>query len=152
MRLETPLGPAWAELNESGAIVRLGFGAVDGPEAPGCDSGLRQQLAEYFAGSRAVFDLPLEPAGTDFQKQVWRELKKIPAGTRITYTELARRVGHPGAARAAGRANATNPIALLIPCHRVVGSNGKLTGYLYGVERKEKLLNFELRAYGQSEH
>ncbi len=150
MKLETPFGPAWAECTESGAIVRFGFGVPNAPELRGYNPELLRQLTEYFAGRRAAFDLPLEPAGTEFQQRVWAELLRIPAGFRITYTELASRAGRPGAARAAGRANATNPIALLIPCHRVTGSDGSLTGYLYGVELKAKLLHFELARYGKT--
>ena len=147
MILETPFGPAWSELNERGALTAFGFGARR-REWSGADSvGLRQQLNEFFSGARSQFDLPLAPRGTAFQKRVWAELVKIPAGQRITYAELARRVGRPGAARAAGRANATNPVALIIPCHRVVGSDGSLTGYEYGVALKDQLLRFEAAAY-----
>lgn len=147
MILETPFGPAWAELNGHGALTAFGFGARrrdwSGPES----AELRQQLREFFSGMRSRFDLALEPSGTKFQKRVWAELVKIPAGHRITYAELATRAGKPGAARAAGRANATNPVALIIPCHRVVGSDGSLTGYEYGVALKEKLLRFEAATF-----
>jgi methylated-DNA-[protein]-cysteine S-methyltransferase len=102
-----------------------------------------RQLAEYFAGERKTFDLPMAPDGTEFQKRIWDELIRIPYGETISYAELARRVGSEGAARAVGRANATNPIAIVVPCHRVIGANGSLTGYAYGVEMKRRLLDFE---------
>jgi methylated-DNA-[protein]-cysteine S-methyltransferase len=105
-----------------------------------------RQLDEYFAGMRATFDLPLAPAGTPFQLRVWAELSRIPQGTTVTYGELARRVGHPGAARAVGAAVARNPISIVVPCHRVVGSDGTLTGYAGGVARKAFLLALERAA------
>ena len=143
MKIETPIGPAWAKV-ENGAVTGFGFG--ESSHAEGHDDGVAQQLAEYFAGTRQAFELPLAPKGSDFQKMVWHELTRIPFGETITYAELARRVGRPNASRAVGRANATNPIALIIPCHRVIGSNGKLTGYACGVDIKEKLLDWETRA------
>jgi methylated-DNA-[protein]-cysteine S-methyltransferase len=103
----------------------------------------RQQIAAYFAGTRQMFDLPLDPMGTDFQKQVWEELTRIPYGQTISYGELARRIGNPGASRAVGLANARNPISVLVPCHRVIGASGKLTGYSGGTERKNALLTYE---------
>ena len=146
MRLETPFGPAWATVNHEGALTAFGFGEPK-PDADQNDdffqAAVGEQLAEFFAGRRTEFDLPLAPRGSDFQKQVWAELMLIPLGESISYGELARRVGRPGAARAVGRANATNPIALVVPCHRVIGSTGKATGYAYGVELKEKLLEWE---------
>ncbi len=102
-----------------------------------------RQLDEYFDGSRTAFDLPLAPAGTRFQLRVWEELARIPRGTVITYAELAARAGRPGAARAVGAAVGRNPISIVIPCHRVVGSDGTLTGYAGGVERKAFLLALE---------
>jgi methylated-DNA-[protein]-cysteine S-methyltransferase len=101
------------------------------------------QLDEYFAGSRATFDLALAPAGTPFQQRVWAELARIPAGTTVTYGELARRVGRPGAARAVGAAVGRNPVSIVVPCHRVVGSDGALTGYAGGIARKAFLLALE---------
>ena len=101
------------------------------------------QLNEYFAGQRTGFDLPLEPAGTDFQKAVWRALVNIPYGQTKTYKEIAQEVGCPKACRAVGMANNKNPIAIIIPCHRVIGSNGKLVGYAGGLDIKEKLLKLE---------
>ena len=102
-----------------------------------------RQLDEWFAGERQNFDLPLAPDGTDFQQQVWQELQKIPYGTTCSYGELARQLGKPSASRAVGAANGQNPIALIIPCHRVIGADGSLTGYAFGIERKKKLLTFE---------
>jgi len=140
MRIETPFGAAWVT-DEDGAVTAFGFGETDRTGA--ADPRTVRQLEEYFAGSRRTFDLPLAPKGSPFQKLVWAELRRIPFGETISYAELAQRLGRPGAARAVGRANATNPIALIVPCHRVIGSDGKLTGYAYGVEIKEKLLAWE---------
>jgi methylated-DNA-[protein]-cysteine S-methyltransferase len=102
-----------------------------------------RQLRAYFEGELREFDLPLAPQGTEFQKRVWRELRNIPYGTTISYGELARRVGNPNGSRAVGLANGANPISIIIPCHRVIGSNGKLTGYGGGLERKQLLLALE---------
>lgn len=104
---------------------------------------VQRQLAEYFAGTRRSFDLPLRPAGTPFQQRVWNELLRIPFGEAVSYAELARRVGNPAATRAVGAANGRNPISIIIPCHRVVGSTGVLTGYGGGLERKRQLLELE---------
>jgi methylated-DNA-[protein]-cysteine S-methyltransferase len=107
---------------------------------------VREQLAEYFAGERQQFDVPLKVAGTPFQQHVWQELVQIPFGTTITYAELARRVGKPTASRAVGHANGRNPISIIVPCHRVIGANGKLTGYAGGMDKKQWLLAWERRA------
>ena len=104
-----------------------------------------RQLRSYFAGEREEFDLPLAPEGTPFQREVWRRLCEIPYGETISYGELARRIGNPRASRAVGLANGSNPIPIVIPCHRVIGSNGKLTGYGGGLPIKEKLLALEKR-------
>jgi methylated-DNA-[protein]-cysteine S-methyltransferase len=101
------------------------------------------QLDEYFAGVRQVFDLALNPQGTDFQQMVWHALCTIPYGTTISYKGLASMVGRPSSIRAVGQANGRNPISILIPCHRVIGVDGSLTGYGGGIERKAALLNFE---------
>jgi methylated-DNA-[protein]-cysteine S-methyltransferase len=103
----------------------------------------RAQLAEYFAGERQEFDVPLRLAGTPYQQRVWQELQNIPFGQTITYAELARRVGQPTAARAVGHANSRNPVSIIVPCHRVIGVNGKLTGYAGGLDRKDWLLAWE---------
>ena len=103
----------------------------------------QRQLEEYFAGERTEFSLPLESHGTDFQQRVWRALRAIPFGTTISYGELARRIGNPRAVRAVGLANGRNPISIIVPCHRVIGANGTLTGYGGGLERKRFLLALE---------
>ncbi len=102
-----------------------------------------RQLAEYFAGRRRTFDLPLHAEGTPFQKKVWAALLTINYGETISYGELARRIGQPKAARAVGLANGRNPLSIFIPCHRVVGKSGSLTGYGGGIDRKKKLLDLE---------
>lgn len=124
--------------------------ATDAPPPPPDPAATRwldaaeRQLSEYFAGARRTFDLPLAPAtGTPFERQVWDELMKIPFGATISYGELARRVGRPGAARAVGRANGDNPLPIVVPCHRVIGAGGKLTGYGGGLPNKEILLRVE---------
>jgi len=107
---------------------------------------VREQLAEYFAGERQRFDLPLQLAGTPFQLRVWQELSRIPCGTTITYAQLAERIGQPTASRAVGHANSRNPISIIVPCHRVIGASGRLTGYAGGVARKQWLLDWECDA------
>ncbi len=104
------------------------------------------QLGEYFAGRRTRFDLALRPAGTPLQRRVWALLTEIPYGRTATYGELARRLGGPGLARAVGAANARNPISIVVPCHRVVGGDGRLVGYAGGLGRKQQLLDLEQRA------
>lgn len=104
-----------------------------------------RQLDEYFAGERTDFDLPLEPQGTDFQLAAWEVLRGIPYAQTITYAEQARRLGDPAKARAVGAANGRNPISIVVPCHRVVGANGALTGFAGGVDTKSWLLEFERR-------
>ena len=111
-----------------------------GPE-PVCDAA--QQLSAYFAGELREFHLKLAPRGTPFQLRVWRELERIPYGETISYKELAVRVGKPNASRAVGAANGSNPLPIVVPCHRVIGSNGKMTGYGGGVDLKRALLDLE---------
>ncbi|KQR80971.1 methylated-DNA--[protein]-cysteine S-methyltransferase [Sphingomonas sp. Leaf343] len=101
------------------------------------------QLTEYFGGRRRVFDLPVRPTGTTFQQRVWQELLAIPFGETRSYVEIAGRIGSPMAARAVGAANGRNPISIVIPCHRVVGANGGLTGFAGGIEVKRRLLALE---------
>jgi len=103
----------------------------------------KQQLDEYFAGVRKDFDLPLKPSGTEFQMKVWEALKKIPYGETRSYQQIGGQIGCPKASRAVGQANNRNPISVIIPCHRVIGANGKLTGYGGGIDIKEKLLAHE---------
>jgi methylated-DNA-[protein]-cysteine S-methyltransferase len=102
-----------------------------------------RQLAAYFAGERSEFDLPLTPEGTEFQKRVWKALVEIPYGETRSYTEIAHRVGKPAAVRAVGAANGRNPIGIIVPCHRVIGSSGKLVGYGGGLPMKRMLLELE---------
>jgi methylated-DNA-[protein]-cysteine S-methyltransferase len=104
-----------------------------------------RQLEAYFQGKLKNFDLPLAPEGTDFQLLVWRNLQKIPYGETVSYGQLAKRIGNPTAARAVGLANGSNPIPIIIPCHRVIGSNGDLTGFGGGLPLKKKLLALESR-------
>lgn len=110
---------------------------------------VEQQLAEYFAGERTAFDLPLHLEGTDFQRRVWAALRDIPYGETWSYGQLAAHIGSPGASRAVGLANGRNPVAIVVPCHRVVGADGKLTGYGGGLERKQLLLDLERGRDGQ---
>jgi methylated-DNA-[protein]-cysteine S-methyltransferase len=105
--------------------------------------GVCSELAAYFDGTLHDFSLALEPHGTTFQKRVWNELRRIPYGETISYGELARRIGQPNASRAVGRANGQNPISIVIPCHRVIGADGTLTGYGGGLDRKQRLLELE---------
>ena len=143
MIIQTPFGTAWAAIGPVGALEAFGFGhppVTANPHSPA----VARQIAEYCQGIRTSFELDLNPRGSEFQKRVWAELVKIPYGQTITYAELAQRVGATGAARAVGRANATNPIALVVPCHRVIGVNGSLTGYAYGIELKRRLLDWEM--------
>jgi methylated-DNA-[protein]-cysteine S-methyltransferase len=106
------------------------------------------QLRDYFAGRLRTFSLPLAAEGTPFQHMVWAALREIPFGQTTSYGALAARVGRPGAARAVGAANRLNPIAIVVPCHRVIGANGKLTGYAGGLQRKSMLLEHEARVSG----
>jgi methylated-DNA-[protein]-cysteine S-methyltransferase len=108
----------------------------------------RTQLAEYFAGERTEFDVPVHLDGTEFQVRVWNALREIPYGTTISYGELARRVGRPTGARAVGAANGRNPVAVVVPCHRVIGADGSLTGFGGGTERKQLLLGLEAETAG----
>ena len=117
-------------------------GWVEDPAAVPLAATLRQ-LSEYFAGTRRSFDLPLRLEGTAFQQRVWRELTEIPYGETWSYGQLAGRIGNPNASRAVGLANGRNPISILVPCHRVIGADGSLTGYGGGLERKQWLLAHE---------
>ena len=105
-----------------------------------------RQLDEYFAGTRTHFDLPLDARGSEFEKKVWRALEKIPYGKTRSYLDLAKAIGSPKACRAVGAANSRNPLPIVVPCHRVIGANGKLTGFAGGLERKATLLTHEARA------
>jgi len=124
-----------------------GIAFVDTADAPARPSALtaaaRQQLADYFAGTRRIFDLPLAAAGTDFQQRVWAALAAIPFGETRHYAEIAEQLHCKGGQRAVGAANARNPLAIVVPCHRVIGSDGRLTGYAGGLGRKRWLLAHE---------
>ena len=109
---------------------------------------VRRQLSEYFDGERTTFNVPLAMAGTPFQRRVWSALQEIPYGETTTYGQLAERLGRPAASRAVGLANGRNPIAVIVPCHRVIGSDGNLTGYGSGLERKRLLLDLEAARVG----
>jgi len=104
---------------------------------------VRGQIVEYFSGKRTEFDVILNPQGTDFQKQIWKALYEIPFGVVRTYKDIATAIGNPNASRAVGMANSKNPIPLIVPCHRVIGSSGKLTGFAHGLDAKEALLKIE---------
>ncbi len=132
----------------AGDLARRGIELVDSEEKTGA---VRRQLDEYFAGVREKFDLPLALEGTDFQRQVWRALVAIPYGETRSYGELAAELGRPGASRAVGRANATNPIPIVIPCHRVIGADGSLTGFGGGLPAKRRLLELERARSGRAE-
>lgn len=123
---------------------------VDAAAAPAVLRKAATQLGEYFAGERTAFDLPLAPRGTDFQQRVWLGLRDIPYGQTRSYAELARAVGAAGAFRAVGLANGRNPLSIVVPCHRVVGADGSLTGYGGGVERKRVLLDLERSVAGSA--
>jgi methylated-DNA-[protein]-cysteine S-methyltransferase len=145
MQFETPFGPAWASVDSNGAVTEFSFRGVEGG---GHSTEVARQIEEFFAGKRQSFEFALAPKGTEFQKHVWVELLNIPFGETISYGELARRIGNPAASRAVGHANGANPIAVIVPCHRVIGTNGKLTGYGGGLELKDKLLAWESRLKG----
>jgi len=141
------MGPLTVASTEKGiASIHFGNAVPDGAVA---DSSANhesvEQLTEYFQGKRTRFDLQLDVEGTSFQKAVWGELLRIPYGETRTYGEIAKAIGRPGAARAVGMANHDNPIAVVIPCHRVIGRDGSLTGYAGGVHLKARLLSIERR-------
>ncbi len=157
----SPVGRLWLRADGSGRLTDLRVGhtpGIDGrcggdegtgpDEEPGPDAdrtldAAESQLDEYFARRRQSFDLPLAMAGSPFQRQVWAELLTIPFGTTVSYGDVALRLGSVGAARAIGHANARNPIAIIVPCHRVIGSSGRLTGYGGGLRAKRHLLDLE---------
>jgi methylated-DNA-[protein]-cysteine S-methyltransferase len=127
-------------------LTRLGFGSPSVPQGDALAVAVAAiQLEQYFAGERTSFDLELALEGTEFERRVWDEVRAIPYGSTASYAEIAARIGRPGACRAVGRANALNPIAVVVPCHRVIGSDGSLTGYAGGIEMKRALLDLEAR-------
>ena len=140
------MGPIEVTVDDGGAVVSVSFvdesSAVIGEAGDLCSRAVAQ-LGEYFEGSRRSFELELAPDGTEFEHRVWNEVRRIPFGATDTYGEIARRLGDPGAAQAVGAANGSNPIAIIVPCHRVIGSGGDLTGYAGGLDRKKWLLDME---------
>ena len=144
--IDSPVGPLALTVDDDGALTRLGFGAGDASDDPRFAPAVAQ-LREYFAGERTGFDLELRPeGGSAFERRVWTELITIPYGETASYGEIAARIGRPGMARAVGSANARNPIAIICPCHRVIGSDGSLTGFGGGLENKRTLLDLEAGA------
>ena len=150
--IDSPLGTLLL-VSDGTALTALLFGDTSGAEglAGPCTADdeaapfpqARREIGEYFAGQRKVFKIPLSPRGTPFQQLVWQALQRIPHGATATYRDIARAVGSPGAVRAVGAANARNPLAIVVPCHRVIGSDGTLTGYAGGLARKKALLDLE---------
>lgn len=159
---DSPVGPLTIRVDDDGALEEIRFGVWPGRQSsdlgrrssdktrsrseyrgPRTEDRIIDQLNEYFAGKRREFDLPLAPRGTEFQLACWNELQRIPFGSTISYSELARRIGRPNAVRAVGAANGANPIPIIIPCHRVIGANGTLTGYGGGLHIKRALLALE---------
>ena len=150
--VESPIGPllvtsdgqsvtgVYMDGHKDGATIDEDWVRDDDP--PPLGEAVRQ-LNAYFAGTLTQFDLPLAPTGTEFQKKVWHALQQIGYGETVSYGEVARRIGSPNASRAVGLANGSNPISIVVPCHRVIGANGKLTGYGGGIARKAVLLDFE---------
>jgi methylated-DNA-[protein]-cysteine S-methyltransferase len=149
----TPFGPFSVAVDDSGAVTatafgdrealqsRLGNGHLEGDKTR--TTAAREQLRKYLAGDRHDFTVRLAPRGTAFQQQVWQALRAIPAGETRTYGQLAAQLGNPNASRAVGRANATNPICVIVPCHRVIGADGSLTGFAFGEDIKRRLLALE---------
>ncbi len=153
--VDSPVGPLVLRADASGRLTDVHLGATPEPDA-GCEAvaapdtrrvldATAAQLEEYFEGRRRSFDLPLAMEGSPFQRQVWAELLKIPFGTTVSYGHVAAQLGRAGAARAVGHANARNPIPIIVPCHRVIGSSGRLTGYGGGLAAKQHLLDLEAR-------
>jgi len=138
-------------VEQDGKLLEIGFSTGRRPAKPPADGSesaapfedVIRQLEEYFAGTRMVFDLPLAPQGTAFQLRVWKALLEIPFGRAVSYSDIANAIGNPKAVRAVGLANGRNPIPVVIPCHRVIGKDGSLTGYGGGLPIKEKLLALE---------
>jgi methylated-DNA-[protein]-cysteine S-methyltransferase len=150
----TPFGDFSIAVTESGALAATTFGhraalQTRAPakchliDATSLGRGVREQILAYFAGERRDFNLALAPDGTEFQQSVWAALQQIPFGETRTYGQLATQLGNPAASRAVGRANATNPICLIVPCHRVIGADGSLTGFAFGEDLKRRLLEHE---------
>jgi methylated-DNA-[protein]-cysteine S-methyltransferase len=145
--LPTPLGPMTAAATELGiAVLAFDTPALPGvPEDPGQRwlAALAQQLAAYWEHADRPFSVPLDLQGTDFQREVWRALTILASGQTCSYADIAHRIGRPSAVRAVGAANGANPVAIVVPCHRVIGRDGSLTGYASGLPRKAALLQHE---------
>ncbi len=149
----TPVGNFSVAVNASGAVIATAFGGLtelrerfqagelvrDAARA----TAVRREVTEYFAGDRKAFAVPVAPEGTAFQQKIWAKLQHIPFGETRSYGQLAAESGNPAASRAVGRANATNPICLIVPCHRVIGTDGSLTGFAFGEDIKRRLLEHE---------
>lgn len=163
--MNTPIGPMMLIVDDQEAVVSFDFMREQGltnamkvllkngwhlTASAEKTAAVARQIEAWFQGETLHFDLNLSPIGTDFQKRVWCELSKIPFGEVISYGELAKRIGNPKASRGVGSANGKNPISVIVPCHRVIGANGKLTGYGGGLEKKEWLLAFEKRRKQQN--
>ena len=152
MQLETPVGPLTVTATEK-AVTAIRFGTQVPEGSTRCTEAeatplLRraaEEIGDYFAGSRRRFTLPLAPEGTPFQQKVWEALRSIPYGETRTYKQIAIQIGHNQSFRAVGMANNRNPIVVVVPCHRVIGYDGKLTGYAGGLDVKERLLELERR-------
>jgi len=144
--VESPIGTIEIKADEQ-SILSVQFKDTNKVETSFSENEIskngKQQLSEYFASERKEFDLPLQLSGTDFQNKVWTELQVIPYGKTISYLQLAKNLGDPKCIRAAGTANGKNPFAIVVPCHRVIGSNGDLIGYAGGLWRKQWLLEHE---------
>lgn len=144
--IASPIGPLKLKANNK-VLTSIQFLDDTDEESPQSPSPLlhqaKQQLTEYFEGNRSNFDLPLQPSGSDFEKEVWHKVKNIRFGTTSTYSDIAKQLGDVKKVRAVGRANGQNPIPIIIPCHRVIGANNKLTGYAGGIKRKQWLLQHE---------
>ncbi len=155
--IPTPLGPVIAVVDDNNALVQLSLRREENPaktaaylvhgEPAAWDKSrlapVTAQLQEYFEGTRTAFDLPLALRGTPFQQRVWDEMTRIPYGTTLSYKQLAARVGRPDACRAVGGASGKNPVWIVVPCHRIVGAGGTLTGYAGGLTTKQRLLALE---------
>ncbi len=142
--IDTPLGLMEFKASELGITQLIFCGDVKQTVKPNqITDNCKQQLSEYFAGSRKVFDLPLDQHGTDFQQSIWHCLCQIPFGQTLSYLDIANKINNPKSVRAVGGANGRNPISIIVPCHRVIGSSGTLTGYAGGIERKLWLLKHE---------
>ena len=142
--IDTPIGPVWIESDGRNITgLRFGPGKAAPPRIPDVLREAEHQLLQYLAGDRRSFELPLRPIGTPYQISVWRAVSAIPWGSTISYQGIAERLGGATVARAVGHANGANPIPIIIPCHRVIGTDGSLTGYAGGVWRKRWLLQLE---------